>query len=57
MCTNDLVIGADFYLMERICGQVFRDEELAESADSTHRERIGEQLVETLAAILTVEYD
>ncbi|PSP46133.1 phosphotransferase family protein [Halobacteriales archaeon QH_6_66_25] len=50
-CDDHSVIGSDFYVMDRVEGTVFRDEESAAFATADARERIGTELVDTLAAI------
>ncbi|TYL39138.1 phosphotransferase family protein [Natronococcus pandeyae] len=56
-CEDHDVIGSDFYVMERLEGHVLRLEEPDEFADPDARERIGEELVDTLAAIHEVDYE
>ena len=56
-CEDHSVIGSDFYVMERLEGHVLRTEEPEVFADPAHRERIGEELVDTLAAIHDVDPD
>lgn len=50
-CDDQDIIGADFYVMERVQGDVLRDEEPDRFAAPDVRARIGEELVDTLAAI------
>ena len=56
-CDDHDVLGSDFYAMERVDGDVLRDEEPERFADPDHRRRIGEELVDTLAAIHRVDYE
>ncbi|WP_336343087.1 phosphotransferase family protein [Halalkalicoccus ordinarius] len=56
-CEDHDVLGSDFYLMERLPGDVIRGEEPERFADPDHRERIGEELVDTLAAIHGVDHE
>ncbi|MFU8869840.1 phosphotransferase family protein [Natronococcus sp.] len=56
-CEDHDVIGSDFYVMERLEGDVLREGEPDRFADPAARERIGEELVDTLAAIHAVDYE
>ena len=56
-CEDHDVIGGDFYVMERLPGDVIRGEEPDRFAEPVHRERLGEELVETLAEIHAVDYE
>ncbi len=56
-CEDHSVIGSDFYLMERLEGDVIRDEEPERFATPANRERIAHELVDTLAEIHTVDYE
>jgi len=56
-CEDVSVIGSEFYLMERLDGTVIRTEEPDRFVDPTSRQRIAEELVDTLAAIHTVDYE
>jgi aminoglycoside phosphotransferase (APT) family kinase protein len=51
------VIGCPFYVMERLPGDVIRFSEPDRFQTPTQRTRIGEEMVDTLAAIHTVDYD
>ena len=57
MCTDADVIGAPFYVMERISGEVLRSD-LPEpfASDSVSRGRIGEELVDGLAELHAVSW-
>lgn len=54
-CEDHDVIGSDFYVMERVEGDVLREGEPDRFADPGSRERIGEELVDGLAAIHGVD--
>ena len=56
-CDDHAVLGNDFYLMERAEGDVFRETEPERFADPTARERVGTELVDTLAAVHAVDYE
>lgn len=56
-CEDDDIIGSEFYLMERVGGDVIRTTEPPRFATPTHRQRIGEELLDSLAEIHTVDYD
>jgi aminoglycoside phosphotransferase (APT) family kinase protein len=58
-CGEADVIGADFYVMERVDGVVLRDEPTVEAAfpDVAARRRIGEALVDTLVQLHAVDPD
>ncbi|MFC4358913.1 phosphotransferase family protein [Halobium salinum] len=54
-CEDDAVLGAEFYVMERVAGDVLRSEEPERLTTPDHRERLGEGLVDALAAIHAVD--
>lgn len=56
-CEDPSVIGGEFYLMERLDGTVIRDAEPERFADPDRRRRLAEELIDTLAAIHTVDYE
>lgn len=56
-CDDASIIGGQFYLMERVDGTVPRDEEPERFASPDHRERLGIEHVDTLAAIHSVDYE
>lgn len=56
-CDDPSVIGGEFYLMDRLEGEVVREAEPDRFATPDHRRRIGEQLIDTLAEIHTVDYE
>ncbi|WP_121822638.1 phosphotransferase family protein [Halostella salina] len=56
-CDDESVIGDEFYLMERVEGDVIRDAEPERFADPDRRRRLGEELVDGLAAIHGVDYE
>jgi aminoglycoside phosphotransferase (APT) family kinase protein len=56
LCTDDAVIGAPFYVMDRVAGHIVRDvmpDGYAESA--TDRQAIGYGLIDVLAALHAVD--
>lgn len=55
-CDDESVIGAPFYLMERIEGTVIRDRVPAGIDNPADHRRIGEELVDALAEIHVVDY-
>jgi aminoglycoside phosphotransferase (APT) family kinase protein len=58
-CGDHDVIGADFYVMERVDGVVLRDQQTVEAAfpDVALRRRIAEALVDTLVQLHAVDVD
>ena len=56
-CEDHAVVGSDFYLMERVEGDVLRDEEPERFAPRERRRALGEAVVDTLAAIHDVDYE
>lgn len=56
-CDDATVLGSDFYVMERANGDVLRDAEPERFTDPLVRERVGTELVETVAAIHAVDYE
>jgi aminoglycoside phosphotransferase (APT) family kinase protein len=56
-CEDASVIGSEFYLTERLEGTVIRSEEPGRFAVPDRRRRVAEELIDTLAAIHTVEYE
>ena len=56
-CDDHDVLGADFYVMDRMDGVVLRDEEPERFATRDRRRQIGEELVDGLAEIHTVDYE
>ncbi len=56
-CDDHSVLGCDFYVMERVEGDVLRESEPERFATSEHRQKIGEELVDGLTEIHTVEYE
>jgi aminoglycoside phosphotransferase (APT) family kinase protein len=51
------VIGSDFFGVERLAGDVIRNDEPERFATPAHRTRIGEELVDALAAIHDTDYE
>ena len=56
-CDDPSIIGGEFYLMERLGGDVIRSHEPERFRAAEHRRRISEELVDTLAAIHTLDYE
>ena len=56
-CDDHSVLGSDFYVMRRAEGDVLRDAEPERFRSADARRRVGEELVDTLAAIHAVDYD
>ncbi len=56
-CDDHDVIGSDFYVMEREEGVVIRGEEPEAFAAPEHRQRLGEELVDTLAEIHEIDVE
>ena len=55
-CDDHSIIGSDFYLMDRLDGDVLRHEEPERFATPAFRERIGTELVDGLAEVHQVDY-
>ncbi|SEN66512.1 Predicted kinase, aminoglycoside phosphotransferase (APT) family [Halorientalis persicus] len=51
------VMGCPFYVMERLDGDVMRFVELDRFSDADSRRQVGEEMVDTLAAIHTVDVE
>ncbi|PSP99163.1 phosphotransferase family protein [Halobacteriales archaeon QS_5_70_17] len=56
-CEDHDVMGSDFYVMGRVEGDVLRAGEPERFENDRARRRIGEELVDTLAEIHTVDYE
>lgn len=56
-CEDTSVIGSVFYVMERVEGDVLRFSAPGRFHDPDHQRRIGREMVDTLAAIHTVDYE
>ena len=56
-CEDHDVIGSDFYVMDRLEGDVLREDEPERFAAPEHRRRMGEELVDTLAKIHRLDYE
>jgi aminoglycoside phosphotransferase (APT) family kinase protein len=56
-CDDHAVLGSDFYIMERADGDVLREAEPERFATPKARNRIGTELIDTLAAIHAVDYE
>jgi aminoglycoside phosphotransferase (APT) family kinase protein len=51
------IIGSDFYVMDRVRGEVLRDEEPDSFMNPDAREAVGTELVDTLASIHELDYE
>ncbi|MFQ3293109.1 MAG: aminoglycoside phosphotransferase (APT) family kinase protein [Natrialbaceae archaeon] len=56
-CEDHAVMGCDFYVMERLDGDVLRQMEPSQYRDPESRQRIGEELVDRLVEIHAVDYE
>ncbi len=56
VCANEAVIGAPFYLMERVGGDVLTAEIPPALDDEASRRRIGEELVDALVELHAVDW-
>ena len=56
-CDDHDVLGADFYVMRRVEGDVFRDGEPERFQTPGAREQVGYELVENLARVHEVDYE
>ena len=56
-CEDHDVLGSDFYVMKKVAGDVLRDAEPERFATADARRQVGEELVDTLAEIHTLEYE
>ncbi|WP_129113474.1 phosphotransferase family protein [Halegenticoccus tardaugens] len=56
-CEDDSVIGSEFYLMERVDGEVVRLDEPERFAAPDRRAAVGRELVDSLAAIHNLDYE
>jgi aminoglycoside phosphotransferase (APT) family kinase protein len=56
VCDDESVIGAPFYVMERVAGEVITTEVPAALDTLEERRRIGEQLIDALAEIHAVDW-
>jgi aminoglycoside phosphotransferase (APT) family kinase protein len=54
-CEDNSIIGSDFYIMDRVVGDVIRGAEPERFAPPDHREQIGQELVDTLVEIHTLD--
>ena len=55
-CEDDAVLGAPFYVMDRLRGDVIRTEEPPRFATPARREALAAEFVDTLAAVHGVDY-
>jgi aminoglycoside phosphotransferase (APT) family kinase protein len=56
LCEDRSVLGAPFYLMERVPGEVVRSELPPALSSLEDRKRMGEELLDTLLALRAVDY-
>jgi aminoglycoside phosphotransferase (APT) family kinase protein len=56
-CEDTSVIGTPFFLMDRIYGDVLEFDEPTGYEDGASREAVSQQVIDTLAAIHTVDYE
>ncbi|MFB6070030.1 MAG: phosphotransferase family protein [Halanaeroarchaeum sp.] len=56
-CEDESIIGSEFYVMERVRGDVLRESEPERFADPEMRRRLGDALVEGLATIHSIDYE
>lgn len=56
-CEDRSVLHCEFYLMERVQGEVIGDTEPDRFATAAYRQRVGEEMVDTLSKIHGVEYE
>jgi len=56
-CDDHSVIGSDFYVMDRVEGDVLRDSEPERFRNPGARRAIGEELVDTLVEVHEVDYE
>lgn len=54
-CEDHDVLGSDFYVMERVAGDVLREDEPERFAVPERRRRVGEELVDGLATVHAVD--
>jgi aminoglycoside phosphotransferase (APT) family kinase protein len=54
-CADPAVIGAPFYLMEKVDGVIYRDAAALRQLDATAGQALGHALADTLAALHTVD--
>ena len=56
-CTDESVIGSDFYVMEKVDGVILRTPEQLATLSSEDARRCSDELVDVLAAIHAVDYE
>jgi aminoglycoside phosphotransferase (APT) family kinase protein len=54
-CTDDIVLGARFYLTDEVAGDVLRTPELVAALTEADRRQLGYALIDTLAALHDVD--
>lgn len=55
LCTDETVLGAPFYLMERVTGVVYRSRAQTAALDSTRRRQLALVMMDVLATLHTVD--
>ncbi|WP_224447972.1 phosphotransferase family protein [Haloprofundus salilacus] len=56
-CEDDAIIGSEFYLMERVDGDVVRLDEPGRFATTDRRAALGHELVDSLAAVHDLDFE
>lgn len=56
-CEDESIIGSEFYLMERVDGEVVRVDEPERFAAPERRAEMGRELVDSLAAVHNLDYE
>lgn len=56
-CSDESIIGSDFFLTERLNGDVIRDDERPRFRNPEARARISEELLNTLVSIHEIDYE
>lgn len=55
LCTDEAVLGAPFYLMERVPGAVFRDRRQTDRLSPSQRRRLAEAMMDILADLHAID--
>lgn len=56
LCEDESVVGAPFYVMDKVEGRIFRDPSAPEASDARERAAIFDSMNETLASIHKVDW-
>jgi len=56
-CEDHSVVGSDFYVMERVAGDVLRDEDRERFTDPANRRAVGDELVDALVDVHALDYE